>query len=305
MTKRSVVAIVLAAIATVAGLPEAKAVVVFSDDFNRDTLGDEWKQIDGSPPDAFINSGRLEHDSLSCVYYGQTFDGTQPTSYRLKLNRKHDPAQKQLTLNFGLTSTDRVEWFYNQNLSGDDVQLVCSSTDAGLFFNYKKSNGHPIVRFVRTPAPIIEVQFEAIPGGLSTTFTEYDPTGTTVRQSFTASTTADTIEDGFIGFRRSKGNLEIDDFSVTAGPITPPECDPGDADKDGDVDDDDLSLLLANWGIDTDCAHGEFSGVPPVNDDDLSLLLANWTGPLGGAVPEPTTMAMLIFGALALLRRRS
>ena len=85
----------------------------------------------------------------------------------------------------------------------------------------------------------------------------------------------------------------------------PGGCGLGDADGDGDVDDDDLSLLLANWGIDTDCAHGEFSGVPPVNDDDLSLLLANWTGPLGGAVPEPTTMAMLIFGALALLRRRS
>ena len=81
-------------------------------------------------------------------------------------------------------------------------------------------------------------------------------------------------------------------------------CSPGDADFDGDVDDDDLSLVLANWGQDTDCAHGEFSGTAPVNDDDLSLLLANWTGPLSAAVPEPATMAILAAGALILSRPR-
>ena len=198
---------------------EARADLVFVDNFDRTELGPDWTTIDGSPPPgAFIRNGKLEHDSGECVYGGQTFDGSQPTSFRFTSIRKHDPAQTQLTLNFGLTSTDRVEWFYNQNLSGDDVQLWCWSTDAELFFHYRKSFGDPIVRLVRTPAPVIEVQFEAIPGGLSTTFTEYDPTGTTVRQSFTASTTADTIEDGFIGFRRSKGNLEIDDFEIDVVP---------------------------------------------------------------------------------------
>ena len=81
-------------------------------------------------------------------------------------------------------------------------------------------------------------------------------------------------------------------------------CDPGDADRDGDVDDDDLSLLLANWGADVDCTKGEFSGVAPVNDDDLSLLLANWTGPLVAAVPEPTTMILISLAAPALLKLR-
>ena len=79
---------------------------------------------------------------------------------------------------------------------------------------------------------------------------------------------------------------------------------PGDADVDGDVDDDDLSLLLAGWGHRTDWSHGEFNGVFPVNDDDLSLLLANWTGPQSGAVPEPTTSALLAVIAPALLRLR-
>ena len=83
-----------------------------------------------------------------------------------------------------------------------------------------------------------------------------------------------------------------------------PGCDPGDADQDGDVDDDDLSLLLANWGGNVDCTKGEFSGVQPVNDDDLSLLLANWTGPLTAAVPEPATIGLIAFGGLAVLRRK-
>lgn len=76
----------------------------------------------------------------------------------------------------------------------------------------------------------------------------------------------------------------------------------GDADLDGDVDDDDLSLLLAHWGQDTDWSNGEFSGTPPVNDDDLSLLLANWTGPITAAVPEPATIVLLT-GALVLVKR--
>jgi len=80
---------------------------------------------------------------------------------------------------------------------------------------------------------------------------------------------------------------------------------PGDANRDGSVDDDDLSLLLANWGQDTDWGHGEFNEVAPVNDDDLSLLLANWTGsPDSIGIPEPTTVGLLAVGAMVMLRRR-
>ena len=65
--------------------------------------------------------------------------------------------------------------------------------------------------------------------------------------------------------------------------------------------------MPANWGRETDWAHGEFSGQSPVNDDDLSLLLANWTGP-GGldhvTIPEPLTFGVLAFGTASLLQYR-
>ena len=108
-----------------------------------------------------------------------------------------------------------------------------------------------------------------------------------------------------ISFRGGR-DIFIDDISIPpGGEYQPPDCNPGDADDDGDVDDDDLSLLLANWGSETaTCAQGEFSETPPVNDDDLSLLLANWTGALPAAVPEPATLVLLIPAAVLIRRGR-
>ena len=85
---------------------------------------------------------------------------------------------------------------------------------------------------------------------------------------------------------------------------------PGDADRNGFVDDDDLSRLLANWGLDTDWPGGEFIGDHIVDDNDLSLLLANWNGgagpPESGAAPEPGTVMLLAAGAcISLVRRRT
>ena len=76
----------------------------------------------------------------------------------------------------------------------------------------------------------------------------------------------------------------------------------GDADGDGLVDDDDLSLLLSSWGQDVGWANGNFNGDNIVDDDDLSLLLSNWTG--SAPVPGPATLSGLTLGALACLRRR-
>jgi len=86
-------------------------------------------------------------------------------------------------------------------------------------------------------------------------------------------------------------------MSVWANPI-------GDANGDGAVDDDDLSLQLAHWGQEAGWGGGNFNDDTTVNDDDLSLLLANWTGPLGRAVPEPATIALLAIILPAALRAR-
>ena len=80
----------------------------------------------------------------------------------------------------------------------------------------------------------------------------------------------------------------------------------GDITLDGVVDDDDLSMLLANWnGLEPTWAIGNFDHLKGVDDDDLSLLLANW-GPVPGIpvpVPEPVTLALLAIGSIGLIRR--
>ncbi len=79
----------------------------------------------------------------------------------------------------------------------------------------------------------------------------------------------------------------------------------GDVDRSGYVDDDDLSILLANWGFGTEWGQGDLDGSGTVDDDDLSLLLANWGAgcpPTSQAIPEPATLALLAVGGLALIR---
>jgi len=86
----------------------------------------------------------------------------------------------------------------------------------------------------------------------------------------------------------------------------------GDADLDWDVDDEDLNLLLFNFGTESGAtwAMGDFNGDEAVDDSDLNLLLSNFgygTGGTSGAnppVPEPGTLALLGVGAAGLLARR-
>ena len=82
----------------------------------------------------------------------------------------------------------------------------------------------------------------------------------------------------------------------------------GDANWDGSVDDDDLSLVLANWtgagGSGGTWETGDFDNSGSVADEDLSLLLANWTGTIT-TVPEPVAGLLLLIGLLFVRRRQN
>lgn len=58
---------------------------------------------------------------------------------------------------------------------------------------------------------------------------------------------------------------------------------PGDLDRDGTVDVDDLNLVLSNWGTQVgQCGPGDANGDGVVNVDDLNLVLSNWGESCGG-----------------------
>jgi len=99
------------------------------------------------------------------------------------------------------------------------------------------------------------------------------------------------------------GIIVVDEVSLAGIPPAP-----GDANQDGVVDDDDLSLLLANWtgagGAGGTWATGDFDGNGAVSDVDLSLLLANWGASEGGMVPEPAGLALLAVAGWACPPRR-
>ncbi|MFN3168995.1 MAG: PEP-CTERM sorting domain-containing protein [Phycisphaeraceae bacterium] len=97
------------------------------------------------------------------------------------------------------------------------------------------------------------------------------------------------------------------DATPGGGPVLP-----GDTDGDGDIDDSDLGTAFSNYtgplapgtGGKT-AADGDTDGDGDVDDSDLGTAFSGYTGPLGPAgVPEPTSLALIGFGGLALIRRR-
>ena len=87
------------------------------------------------------------------------------------------------------------------------------------------------------------------------------------------------------------------------GPYAAGRC-LGDVDGDGLVDDNDLSLVLANWTRDVGWDDGNVNSDHVVDDNDLSLVLANWTGPAAAGIPEPASALILLLGACVAGRQR-
>ncbi len=81
----------------------------------------------------------------------------------------------------------------------------------------------------------------------------------------------------------------------------------GDTNDDGVVDAADYIALKRNIGTPSGAAlaDGDFDENGTVDWDDLQVLEANFgKTSAGGAVPEPATLGLLAFGALAIIRRR-
>ena len=88
-----------------------------------------------------------------------------------------------------------------------------------------------------------------------------------------------------------------------------PDVFPGDADGDGDVDAADYIVLKTNMGTPSGAvlADGDFDGDGDVDWADLQILQGNYgatSAAAGGTIPEPATLGLLAFGAMAVLRRR-
>ena len=111
------------------------------------------------------------------------------------------------------------------------------------------------------------------------------------------------------------GTAQVDGVSPTtdiAFLLTPLE--PGDANGDGQVDVNDLTIVLTNFGqIGAAWSQGDFNGNGTVDVNDLTIVLSNYGyGVSAGAgphpVPEPSSLAILLAAAAALaplaLRRR-
>ena len=82
---------------------------------------------------------------------------------------------------------------------------------------------------------------------------------------------------------------------------------PGDANTDGRVDINDLTIVLSNYGqTGATWAQGEFTGSGTVDINDLTIVLANYgaisaAGASSAAVPEPGVLAMLAAALVGLL----
>ena len=85
---------------------------------------------------------------------------------------------------------------------------------------------------------------------------------------------------------------------------------PGDANRDGVVDDGDASILAANWLASSGATwtDGDFNDDGRVDDIDVTIMAANWdeTSLGEGAVPGPSVLVLLAGVALGawIVRRR-
>jgi len=79
---------------------------------------------------------------------------------------------------------------------------------------------------------------------------------------------------------------------------------PGDANRDGIVDQADYTVWYNNYGTSgASWSQGDFTGDGLIDQADYTIWYNNY-GSTGGSVPEPATLSLLALGGLAMLKRR-
>ena len=81
---------------------------------------------------------------------------------------------------------------------------------------------------------------------------------------------------------------------------------PGDANGDGTVDINDLTIVLANFGNTAAWSQGDFTGDGTVDINDLTIVLANYGTTYGSsagpaAVPEPSALLLIGLAVVSLV----
>ena len=102
-------------------------------------------------------------------------------------------------------------------------------------------------------------------------------------------------------------NNMVGQVNYTSGAITLTHVGlAGDGNNDGAIDATDYADWFNNYGTTPAAwAAGDFNGDGSVDATDYALWFNNYgAGVSGGPVPEPATMALLVLGSLAMLRRR-
>ncbi|MEM9347623.1 MAG: sulfatase [Planctomycetota bacterium] len=241
--------------------------------------------------------------SLEAIGSNAIFDGNTG-GVGVNSNQDSGDASVQRRIDGSLTTPESIRFLFDRDVVLESLLLGALSTISG--------NETVNLTFVSGDNPFI---------GLSG-YNAGDFTLTSDSLSFTTTSGASTP------FLLEFGVLNRDDLILTEGTVLELTSNPatsggillnqinvknylslieGDLDLDNDVDEDDLNMLLAQWGsvaLPGSRVDGDTTGDGLVNQNDLDVMFANWTTGEPPNIPEPGTLTLMALSGLFALRRQ-